>query len=172
MALIVGSLDKRAHDRSGFNCGEPALNDFLRTKAAKHQSQRVSRTFVLTESSEPRRLLGYYTLSNCQIAREGLAPEEARALPRHPVPAVLLARLAVDRAHQGKRYGQWLLMDAIKRCVLVGHQSGVYALVVAAKNEAAKRFYERFGFIGIAGRPLSLYLPLETGLSALQAAQD
>lgn len=171
MALIVGSLDKTVHDRTAFDCGETPLNDFLRTKAAKHQVQRVSRSFVLTDSTEPRRILGCYSLSNGQIAREHLTEEEARMLPRHPVPAVMLARLAVDQTQQGKRYGQWLLMDEIKRCALVGQQSGVYALLVDAKNEAAKRFYERFGFLPIAGHPMTLYLPLEIGLKALQAAQ-
>lgn len=171
MALIVSSLDKAVHIRTAFDCGEPPLNDFLKTKAAKHQVQRVSRTFVLTDSAEPKRILGYYSLSNSQIAREDLSEEDARALPRHPVPAVMLARLAVDQAEQGRRYGQWLLMDAIKRCALVGQQSGVYALLVDAKNEAARRFYARFGFVAIAGRPMTLYLPLATGLHALQAVQ-
>lgn len=168
MALIVCSLDRAVHDRKAFNCGVPPLNDFLRTKAAKHQAQRVSRTFVLADAAAPQRILGFYSLSNCQIARDDLSDkEEMRALPRHPVPAVLLARLAVDRGQQGNRLGQWLLMDAIKRCALVGQQSGVYALVVDAKDDAAKRFYQRFGFIAITDRPMTLWLPLETGLKAL-----
>ncbi len=171
MALIVGSLDTSVHDRRAFDCGKSPLDDFLRTKAAKHQAQHVSRTFVLTDSANPKRILGYYTLSNCQIARQDLAADEARALPRHPIPAVMLARLAVDKDQQGKRYGLWLLMDAIKRCALVGQQSGVYALVVDAKDDEAKRFYLGHGFKPIVGRPLTLYLPLETGLKAVQAAQ-
>ncbi|MBV8062100.1 MAG: GNAT family N-acetyltransferase [Nevskia sp.] len=168
MALIIATLDKGVHDRTAFDCGEPALNDFLKTKAARHQALRASRTFVLADGAEPERILGFYSLSNCQIAREGLSAEQAKTLPRHPVPAVMLARLAVDRTQQGKHYGRWLLMDAIKRCALVGLQSGVYALLVDAKNEAAKHFYERFGFVAIAGHPMTLYLPLETGLGALQ----
>lgn len=171
MALVVSSLNKAVHDRTAFDCGEPPLNDFLKTKAAKHQTQRVSRSFVLSDEAEPKRILGYYTLSNSQIAREQLSEEEAKNLPRHPIPSVMLARLAVDKAEQGKRYGEWLLMDAIKRCALVGQQSGVYALLVDAKHEAAKRFYERFGFVAIAGHPLTLYLPLETGLKAAAAAR-
>lgn len=167
--MIVATLDKAVHDRAGFDCGKQALNDFLQTRAAKHQVQRISRTFVLTDSSEPRRILGYYSLSNCQIAREELEAQEAKALPRHPVPAVMLARLAVDRNQQGKRYGLWLLMDALKRCVLVGQQSGVYALVVDAKDDEARRFYARYGFVPIIDRPMTLYLPLETGLRALRA---
>ena len=172
MALIVGSLDKAVHDRTAFSCGEPALDDFLKTKAAQHQLRRLSRTFVLTDTAEPRQVLGYYSLSNSQIAREQLSISEAKTLPRHPIPAVMLARLAVGQPQQGKRYGHWLLMDAIKRCALVGQQSGVYALLVDAKGEEVKRFYERFGFVAITGRPMSLYLPLETALKAVQSAQD
>lgn len=71
----------------------------------------------------------------------------------------MLARLAVDQQRQGKRYGLWLLMDAIKRCALVGQQSGVYALVVDAKDNEAKHFYLRYGFIAIVSRPMMLYLP-------------
>jgi GNAT superfamily N-acetyltransferase len=169
VALIVSSLDKAVHDRTAFDCGKQPLNEFLASRAAKHQAQRVSRTFVLTDSSAPKRILGYYSLSNCQIAREELGEQEAKALPRHPIPAVMLARLAVDQNQQGKRYGLWLLMDALKRTVLVGQQSGVYALVVNAKDDEAKRFYERCGFIAITGKPMTLYLPLETGLKALQS---
>jgi GNAT superfamily N-acetyltransferase len=168
MALIVTALDKAVHERAAFDCGEPALNDFLRTKAARHQTQRVSRTFVLIESAHPGGIIGFYTLSNCQIAREQLAEQEARVLPLHPIPAVMLGRLAVDRTQQGRHYGRWLLMDALKRCALVGQQSGVYALLVDAKNEKATRFYERFGFVAIVGRPLTLYLPLETALRAMR----
>lgn len=171
MALIVSGLDKSIHDRTAFDCGQSDLNAFIKTKAARHQIQRVSRTFVLTDETEPKHILGYYSLSNSQIARAQLGEAEMRTLPRHPIPAVLLARMAVDSRQQGKRYGQWLLMDAIKRSVLAGRQSGVYALLVDAKDEAAKRFYGRFGFVAVAGHPLTLYLPLETGLRALQAAQ-
>lgn len=170
MALIVSNLDKTIHDRSDFDCGESKLNEFLKIRAARHQAQRISRTFVLTDDAKPKNILGYYTLSNSQIARAQISEAEARALPRYPIPAVLLARMAVDRRQQGKHYGQSLLMDAIKRSVLVGQQSGVYALLVDAKNQAAKRFYGRFGFAAIIGHPLTLYLPLETGLRALQAA--
>lgn len=168
MALIVGSLDTAVHDRKSFDCGKPPLNDFLQTKAAKHQEQRVSRSFVLTDDAQPQIILGYYTLSNCQIAREALSEQEAKALPRHPIPAVMLARLAIDQAQQGKRYGLWPLIDAIKRCALIGQQTGVYALVVDAKDDEAKRFYERFGFIAITDRPMTLYLPLATGLQTSQ----
>lgn len=171
MALIVSSLNEAVHDRAAFDSGEPALDEFLRTLAAQHQTRRVSRTFVLTDKALPQHVLAYYSLCNSRIAREQLSESDARLLPRHPVPAVMLARLAVDRAQQGKRYGHWMLMDAVKRCAWVGQQTGVYALLVEAKHEMAQQFYQRFGFCTIAGRPLTLYLPLETALKAVQAAQ-
>lgn len=171
MALIVCALDKSAHDRDGFQCGNPKLDEFLRTKAAKHQAQRISRTFVLVSQADPGRILGYYSLSNCQIDRELLSVDVGKTLPRHPVPAVMLGRLAVDRREQGKRFGTWLLMDALKRTVLVGQQSGVFALAVDAVDAKARDFYLRHGFLPVTDQPLTLYLPLETGLRAMRAIQ-
>jgi GNAT superfamily N-acetyltransferase len=171
VALIVCALDKSAHDRAAFRCGNPDLDEFLRSKAAKHQSQRISRTFVLVSEANPGRILGFYSLSNCQIDRELLSEDVAKTLPRHPIPAVLLGRLAVDKHEQGKQFGTWLLMDALKRTVLVGQQSGVFALVVDAADAKARDFYLRHGFLPITDRPLTLYVPLETGLRAMRAVQ-
>lgn len=171
MALIVCALDKSVHDRAGFKCGNLDLDEFPRTKAAKHQSQRISRTFVLVSEADPRRILGYYSLSNCQIDRELLSDDVGNTLRRHPIPAVLLGRLAVDMRERGKRFGTWLVMDALKRTVLVGQQSGVFALVVDAADAKAQDFYVRRGFLPITDRPLTLYLPLETGLRAMRAVQ-
>jgi predicted N-acetyltransferase YhbS len=169
VALIICALDRSAHDRTAFQCGNPDLEDFLQTKAAKHQAQRISRTFVLVSEADPGRILGFYSLSNCQIDRQLLTETVGKTLPRHPISAVMLGRLAVDKREQGKRLGTWLLMDALKRTVLVGQQSGVFALVVAAADAKARDFYLRHGFLAMADRPLTLYLPLETGLRAMRA---
>ncbi len=171
MALIICALNKSAHDRTAFRCGNPDLDEFIRTKAAKHQAQRISRTFVLTSEADPGRILGYYSLSNCQIDRELLSVDVGKTLPRHPIPAVLLGRLAVDTREQGKQFGTWLLIDALKRTVLVGQQSGVFALVVEAADFKARDFYLVRGFVPITDRPLTLYMPLETGLRAMRAIQ-
>jgi len=127
---------------------------------------------VLVSEADPTRILGYYSLSNCQIDRELLSDDVGNTLPRHPIPAVLLGRLAVDIRERGKRFGTWLLMDALKRTVLVGQQSGVFALVVDAADAKAQDFYVRQGFLPITDRPLTLYLPLETGLRAMRAVQS
>ncbi len=160
-------LDKALHDRSAFDCGNEALNTYLRTQAAKHQRQRIARVFVLVEENEPSRIRGFYALSSSHIARTNLSESEARKLPRHPVPTVTLGRFAVDRACAHRGYGTMLLMNAIKRCALVGEQAGVYAIVVDAKDLRAKAFYERFGFRKIGGNRLKLYLPLTTALRAI-----
>lgn len=172
MALIVCALDKAVHDRGAFRCGVSDLDEFLRTRAAKHQTQRISRTFVLVSDDCPSRILGYYTLSNCQIGRESLSDDVSRPLPRHPIPAVMLGRLAVATSEQGRHFGTWLLMDALKRTVLIGQQSGVFALVVDAADDRARDFYLRRGFVAITERPLTLYLPLETGLHALRSVHS
>jgi len=167
VALIVETLDKLKHNRNAFDCGKPELDEFLKTKAAKHQTQRVSRTFVLADDATPSNIIGYYSLSNCQVARAIISADDARQLPLHPVPAIFLARLAIDRSVHGCGYGLLLLMDSIKRCVLVGQQSGVFALVAHTKDDQAKSFYLRYGFTVIEQHPLTLYLPLATALKTL-----
>ena len=168
MALIVSNLNKNAHDRQAFDCRTPALNEFLRTQASKHQLLGISRTFVLAQETESHKILGFYSLSNGQIGRSDISPDEARKLPKHPIPAILLARLAVDQSAQGRGYGELLLMDAIKRCALVSRQTGVYALLVEAKHEHAKRFYEKYGFAQVQTRALTLYMPVATVIRALR----
>ncbi len=166
MPLSVVLLDKALHDRKAFDCGSEPLNTYLRTQAAKHQSQRIARVFVLVDKSEPSRIRGFYALSSSHITRADLTENEARKLPRHPVPTVTLGRLAVDRASAHQGYGTLLLMNAIKRCALVGGQTGVYAIVVDAKDQHAKAFYERFGFRKIDGNRFRLYLSIVTALKS------
>ena len=126
MPLSVALLDTALHDRSAFDCGNEALNAYLRTRAVKHQRQRIARVFVLVDGCEPSRIRGFYALSNSHIARADLSASEARKLPLHPVPTVTLGRLAVDRRCVGRGFGTLLLIDAIKRCALVGEQTGVW----------------------------------------------
>jgi len=167
VALIVCALDRSQHDRKAFDCGVAALNRFLQTQAAKHQRQGFSRTFVLVDDDHPSRIRAFYSLSTCEIGRESLADQDMKGLPLHPVPCVMLARLAVDQSRQGEKLGQHMLMDAVRRAALVSQQAGVHAIVVDAKDAQAKRFYQRFGFRSVADHPLTLYLSLATALSAI-----
>lgn len=151
----------RHHDRDGFTCGEPALDAYLRRQAAQDVRRRVARVFVAV-GDEPRKILGYYSLSATSFDRAELPPAAAKRLPHYPVPAAVIGRLAVDLVCQGRGLGELLLLDAVRRVLRAGAALAVYAVVVDAKNERARAFYRRFGFRPFASLPRRLFLPLET----------
>src|SRR4030067_2998905 len=100
--------------RDGFDCGEPALNDYLHRQARQDMRRGVSRGYVARERGSSG-VLGYYTLSAASFGRKSLPEKEAKRLPHYPVPAALLGRLAVDRSCQGEQLGRDLLFDALSR---------------------------------------------------------
>lgn len=150
----------RDHDRSGFDCGVPELDSFLRATARQHGEKGISRTFVLTEGAPV--ILGYFTLTLCEAMASNMPAKYAGKYPRHALPAVRLARLAVSRKEQGKGYGELLLAEAIRRTALIAEQAGLIGLFVDAKNDAARAFYERYGFVPLPDISLQLFLPIET----------
>ena len=150
----------RHHDRSRFDCGVPELNSFLKATARQHSDKGISRTFVLSDQEKP--ILGYFTLTLCEVRMEHLPATYAKKYPQHGLPAVRLARLAVSRKYQRKGYGGLLLAEAIHRTVLIAEQAGLIGLFVDAKDERAYKFYERYGFVSLPGHVLQLFLPLET----------
>lgn len=160
MSFTVAPLS-REHDRSAFDCGEPALDDFLRRHARQNQEKNVSRTYVAVRPRE-RKVLGFYTLASGAVGFESLPDEVRRRLPRYPVPVVHLARLAVDRSVRGLGLGEALLFDALRRAERVADVLGVFAVEVAAKHERAREFYLRYGFRSLEDERLHLYLPIET----------
>lgn len=160
MAWVIEPFDRR-HDRSAFDCGQPLLNDFIQRYATQYERRRVGRTYVLIESGQTP-VAGYYTLAAGELRLDDLTDEDAKKLPRHPVPIVVLARLAVDRALYGQKLGAMLLRDALARSVAAGTVIGAYAVFVDAIDESAVRFYSRYGFIPIKSRADKLYLRLET----------
>ena len=155
----IAPLD-RSHDRAGFDCGVPELNQFLKATARQHGQKGISRTFVLTDGNPA--ILGFFTLTLCEVQTEQLPLSHARKYPFHGLPAVRLARLAVSRRVQGKGLGELLLAEAVHRTALIAEQAGVIGLFVDAKNDPARRFYERYGFLAIPEHPLQLFLPIET----------
>lgn len=150
----------KSHDRTGFDCGVPELNTFLKATVRQHQQKGISRTFVLTDSSPV--ILGFFTLTLCEIAPASLPAKYAGIYPSHVLPAVRLARLAVSRKAQKKRFGELLLTEAVYRTALIADQAGVIGLFVDAKDDTARQFYLRYGFLEIPERPLKLFLPVET----------
>lgn len=145
------------HGRAEFSCGVPALDRYVRSQAGQDARKRVAAPFVLL--SPEGTIAGYYTLSAFSIRLAELPAEMARKLPRYPVvPATLLGRLAVDLRYRGRGYGRLLLADALFRSVRSDIAS--FAIVVDAKDDDARRFYERESFLPFPDYPLKLFRPL------------
>ena len=156
--LVIEPLDRR-HDRTNFFCGLPELDRYLARQAGQDVRRRIARVFVCT-AGETDAVLGFYTLSALSIDLASLPAELSRKLPRHPVPCALIGRLAVDRSAQGRGMGRLLVADAVKRVVAAGETVAMHALIVDAANDAAKRFYQGFGFLPLTDDPMRLFLPL------------
>lgn len=144
-------LLSKAHDRSGFDCGEAGLNDYLQRFARQNDEKNLGRTYVAVVEA---RVEGYYTLAGGSLTFDTV-PEK---LPQYPIPVVHLARLAVNRRAQGKGLETLLLMDALRRSVQVSEQIGIYAVTVDALNESARSFYLKYGFTELRDDPFPLYL--------------
>lgn len=153
----------RDHDRAGFDCGVPELNRFLKATARQHNDKGISRTFVLSDEQNPKVILGFFTLTICEVNIKEIPAVYAKKYPpQHGLPAVRLARLAVSVKERGKRYGETLLGEAVHRTATIAGQAGLIGLFVDAKDEAAKRFYEKYGFVTTEDRPRQLFLPADT----------
>lgn len=160
LSVVIEPLGSH-HDRADFTCGEPALDTYLQRQASQDVRRRVAQIFVAV-GDQPGKVVGYYSLSAASFEKDGLPPKLAKRLPHYPVPAAVLGRLAIDLEQQGRGLGETLLLDAIRRVVRASTKIAVYALVVDAKTERARTFYERYGFHPFAGQSCRLFLPLET----------
>jgi GNAT superfamily N-acetyltransferase len=152
------------HDLSGFDCGEAALNDWLRHRALKNES-RFSRTYVVCEGN---RVVAYFCISAGAVERTA-APGKVRRNAPDTIPVSVIGRLAVSRDHAGKGLGADMLSDALRRIAVASQSIGIGAVLVHAKDEAAKRFYMRCAeFIEYPQDSRTLYLPIETVVAALR----
>jgi GNAT superfamily N-acetyltransferase len=147
------------HDRSAFDCGQPALDDWLKVRAGQFDRRDLSRTFVASRP-DAKLVLGYYAISTHRVVHDVLPAAEAKGLPRLDVPVVLIGRLAVDRSVQGQGLGALLLVDALRRSVQISDQVGIRAVEVDALDDAARNFYLKFGFRSLLDDPRHLFLPM------------
>ncbi|MGF1615985.1 MAG: GNAT family N-acetyltransferase [Gammaproteobacteria bacterium] len=161
MDLVIAPFSKK-HDRKNFDCGEFSLNQYLDRYANQDIRRRVSRVFVASPPGEPRRVIGYCSLSASSLTAAALPEGFRRWLPKYPVPVALLGRLAIDKSHRGKGIGAILIADALQRVALASQMIAVYAVVVDALNDGAADFYLQFGFIRLPGKSLKLFLPMKT----------
>jgi GNAT superfamily N-acetyltransferase len=160
----------KVHDRDAFDCGEEALNEFLRRYARKSHELGGAKTFLAIDDVERKTVLGFYSLSPASIEYARTPEVVRRGLARYDVPGFRLARLAVDRRLQGQGLGGQLLLAAGRRCLLASAEVGGVALLIDAKNVRAARWYASYGAIPLADAPLTLLLPLTTIEAALNTA--
>lgn len=161
MIVFNGRIEslQNKHDRRRFDCSDSTLNDYLRRYARQHADANISRTYVASES---QRICGYYSLAMAAIKRQQLPNKYHKRFADYPVPMARLARLAVDVDYQGRGMGKLLLMDALYRCLELSRNIGMAGVIVDAKHEQAKTFYQNFEFETFPDSVLSLWLPAGT----------
>lgn len=158
----------RHHDRAGFDCGVDALNDYLQRYARQNHDGGGAKTFVAVPRDAPATVLGYYTISPGALAFARAPASVTKRLGRYEVPVFRLGRLAVALAAQRRGVGGDLLLAAGERALAVAREVGGAALAIDAKDEAAARWYERFGALRLLDDPLKLVLPLATIAAVLK----
>jgi len=157
----VQRLD-RGHDRVAFSSGVEPLDHYLRTQASQDERRRVASVYVLVTQGSPT-VIGYYTLSAAAVAYNSLPPDVTKKLPHYPVvPATLIGRLAVDQRYRGQHLGTRLLLDAFARGLQASEGIASAMIVVDAKDEAAQRFYEHYGFRLLPAQQTRLFLLMAT----------
>jgi GNAT superfamily N-acetyltransferase len=160
LSLKIESLTK-AHNRTGFDCGEEALNHFLQKTAHQHIGKGLSKTFVLIDEGNSAEIIAYMTLVVCEVLADDILHQWKKKYPRI-IPAAKLAKLAVSVDQQRKGYGKTLLIDAMQKTLNVSNAMGIAGLLVDAKHQQAKAYYYQFGFIGLPEQLDNMFLPLLT----------
>jgi len=146
---------RREHVLDSFDCGKEDLNRFLKRQAWSNQQARSAQTYVLAKDLT---VLGYYSLAAGSVSHDAATERVKKGLARHPIPVILLARLAIDASLQGKAIGPALLKDALLRAAQAADTIGARALLVHAKDDNAKGFYEHFNFESSQSDPYHLLL--------------
>lgn len=149
---------RRDHAVDRFDCGQEALNRFLMRYAFQNQQAEASQTYVALLDDD---VVGFHTLVVAQVEYDDAPQRLAKGLARHPIPLMLLVRLAVASQWQGKGLGSGLLKDAMLRTLQAADIAGIRALAVHAKDDESRAFYERFGFVAAPTDPYHLFVLLK-----------
>jgi len=150
------------HDVSGFECGEPSLDDWLRRRALQNEESGASRTYVVCAGQQ---VVGYYALAVGAVAHVH-APGRIRRNMPDPIPIMVIGRLAVHKDYQARRIGSALLRDAVLRTLQAADIAGICAILVHAISERARQFYEERGFMASPMDPMTLMITVSEALKA------
>ena len=151
-------LDKKKHDRKRFDCGVDPLNNYLRVMANQQAAKDNTRTFILEDDSKPTYIIGYYTLTMTSLDLAAL-PDNLQKKHKNVHSSGLITRLAVDKRYSGQGFGEWLLIDSLKK-LLIASDAVAFPLVVVDAKEGAIDFYKKFGFTPFVDIPDKLYMSI------------
>ena len=163
--MIIKSILDYSNKNSieNFNCGNAALDTYLKQYASQNDKNNISKTYLYVNDNDD--VVGFVTLCAASIDSKTL-PKDLQKLPNYPIPAIRIARLAVDLNNQGNHVGKELLRFALRRIAVVSTSIGVKFAIVDAKEES-KSFYEKYGFVSLLDRQLTYILPVETIIKAI-----
>lgn len=155
------------HNRAAFSCGVEALDRYFREQVGQDHRKDLAVPIVLYDP-EAQRIAGFYTLSSNSVVLQSLPLSIGRRIPYEQVPVVLLGRLAVDSHYQGRGLGEVMLIDALTRAYETSRMIGAMAIIVDAKDDTARRFYEKYGFQRMEDDEYRLFLPMQTITKPIQ----
>lgn len=167
--MITVQLDKNKHNRKRFDCGVAALNSYLRMMANQQAGKDNSRTFVLEEATNPEHIIGYYTLTMAPIDL-GAIPAKLQKRHQNAHAGGLIARLAVDKRYANRGFGEWLLIDALKK-LLSASETVAFPLVIVDAKDGAIQFYEKYGFTAFMDTPNKLFITVADIRTSLNREQ-
>ena len=147
------------HIRSEFSCGVDSLDNFIQRFASQYEQRSLGKTYIAVRPGL-RNVEGFYSIVAGSIPFESMPDDLGQKLPRHPVPVVLIARLAVSRESQGRHLGAALLRHALRRAVTLSDDLGIHAVLVEAIDDKAASFYRKYGFVQLKDQPHRLILPI------------
>lgn len=162
---IIEPITKQ-HNRNPFDCGNAVLNEHLKKYARQNDINNLAKAFVAVDDNPL--VLGYYCISTASIEFETLPDKISKGLPRYPIPAALIGKLACDQSERGKGLGARLLIDALQRIIATSEEMGIKVILVDAIDEEAKSFYQHYGFIELDDQSRKLFLPIETAAQIFQ----
>lgn len=144
--------------RKNFSCGVDSLDEYFKQYAKGNHIKNIGKTFVLLD--EDGLVVGYYTLSMGSVEFKTFSEEIRLKLPRYPIPIARIGRFAINKNKQGQGWGKFLMIDALRRVCEASDLVAAFGIVVDAKDQSAKAFYTKFGFISFVDSDLCLFLPL------------
>jgi len=150
-------LLSKEHNRNSFDCGVFELNEYLKKYALQNQKKKSARTYVIIIDNK---IVGYYSLAYGGVSSVDAPLILTKGLGKYPVPVIILARLAIDLSQKGKGLGAALLKDALLRTLQAADIAGLRAMLVHAKDNTAKAFYQKFGFLPSPTNEYHLFLPI------------